>query len=247
MQEETFGLGEAVTPEIGAGLGGSGTAPIRFGIWTWGSCRRSFVEMVYPRKLDFTWVTNRTGTVRTEWFVIDVINEDSRKNLHRKFTFVDVFQPIIIYHHGAYSCSKPFRAVYLVEKGREGIVLRELPIQHEVVTESINRYQILYEVGYVVYGGEKIVVKKIEISKKKVVYFIKVKVEADKIIVSGDTYEVRDTLKRLGFKWNPNDKTWVAPASVGVDFVRAELESIPEVIIVEGGEKGQQVEGNGDQ
>jgi hypothetical protein len=213
----------------------------KFGIWTWGSCRRTFVEMVYPQRFDFIWVTRRTGTVRTQWFVIDVANMDSRKNFNRKFTFIDVFESIIVYVHGASACGKPFEYAFLISKDKDGIAYTELPIETETITEMKSRYATMYEVRYVTYNNQKIVLRKTEISRKKIAYLIKIKVEGDKIIVSGDTYEVRDTLKKLGFKWNPNDKTWVAPAKIGVDFVRAELESIPEVIIVDD-EKGQQVE-----
>jgi hypothetical protein len=244
MQGETSGLGSAVSPEVGAGLGGSTTAP-KFGIWTWGSCKRTFVEMVYPQRFDFLWVTRRTGTARTQWFVIDVANMDSRKNLNREFTFIDVFKPIIVYVHGARACGKPFEHAFLITKDKDGIAYAELPIEVETTTEMKGKFATLYEVRYVIYNDQKIVLRKTEISKKKIAYLIKVKVENDKIVISGDTYEVRDALKKLGFRWNPSDKTWVAPVSVGVDFVKAELESIPEVIIVESDEKGQQVGENG--
>jgi hypothetical protein len=236
---------QTMIPETGVG-GMESTTPIKkFGIWTWGSCRRSFVEMVYPQRFDFLWVTRGTGIARTQWFVIDVANMDSRKNLNREFTFVDVFEPIIIYVHGASSCSKPFERVYLISKDKDGITYTELPIEVETTTEMRGRFATMYEVRYVTYNDQKIVLKKTEISRKKIAYLIKIKVEGDKIVVSGDTYEIKDHLKKLGFRWDPTNKVWVTSAKIGVDFVKAELESIPEVIIVEDGEEGQQVEGNG--
>jgi hypothetical protein len=227
-------FGGAVTPTLGAGGGVSETAPKEFEIYTWGSCRYSYVHMIYPQMLNFEWVTNKSGIMRTEWFVLDVVNDDSRKNLNRKFTFVDINQPIIIYHHGALSCSRPFETVYLVEKEKGSVTFKELPILREVVTENVNKYSVIYEVSYVEYGGERIVLKKKELSKKKVVYAVNIKVDKDKIVVSGDTYEVRELLKKMRFKWDPDRKVWVAPASIGVDMVRQELERIPEVIIKEG-------------
>jgi len=227
-------LGAAVTPTLGAGGGVSETAPRDFEIFSWGSCRRTYVEMLYPRKLNFEWVTNRSGISRTEWFVLDVINDDSRKNVNRKFTFVDVFQPIIVYYHGALSCSRSFEVVYLVEKKGGNIAFTELPIQREVVTEHTGKYSVVSEISYVEYAGERIVLRKRELSKEKVVYVVNIKVEKDKIVVSGDTYEIRELLKKMRFKWDPNLKAWVAPATLGVEAVKAELEKIPQVIVKEG-------------
>jgi hypothetical protein len=227
-------LGVAVTPTLGAGGGVSETAPKEFEIFSWGSCRRTYVEMLYPRKLNFEWITGRSGISRTEWFVIDVVNNDSRKNVNRKFTFVDVFQPIIVYYHGALSCSRSFEVVYLVEKEGGSITFTELPIQREVVTEHTGKYSIVNEISYVEYAGERIVLRKRELSKEKVVYVVNIKIDKDKIIVSGDTYEIRELLKKMRFKWDPNLKAWVAPATIGVDVVRQELEKIPQVVIKEG-------------
>jgi hypothetical protein len=228
------GLGEVVSPGVGAGPGVSLAAPKEFEIFSWGSCRRTYVEMLWPRKLNFEWVTNRSGIARTEWFVLDVINDDSRKNVNRKFTFVDVFQPILIYYHGALSCSRSFEVVYLVEKKGGSVTFTELPIQREVVTEHTGKYSTIYEVSYIEYAGERIVLKKKELSKEKVVYVVNIKVEKDKIVISGDTYEIRDLLKSMRFKWDPNLKAWIAPATVGVEAVKQELEKIPQVIVKEG-------------
>ncbi|MCC5989988.1 MAG: hypothetical protein LM558_00565 [Thermosphaera sp.] len=227
-------LGAAVSPTLGAGGGVSVTAPAKFKIWTWGSCGRSNVFMVYPEKLDLAWVTNRTGTVKTEWFVLDVVNMDSRKNMNRELTFLDVFQPIVIYHFGSYSCSRDFEAVYLITKEGGSIVIKELPIEVETKTETMGRFATLYEIKYVVYNGEKIVLKQREIGKRKLAYIVNIKVVNDRIVVSGDTFEIKEVLKRLGFRWNPSDRTWIAPAKVGVDVVRQELEKIPEVLVKEG-------------
>ena len=227
-------FGQTMTPTLGAGGGVSETAPAKFKIWTWGSCGRSNVFMVYPERMDLAWITGRSGTVKTEWFVLDVVNMDSRKNMNRELTFLDVFQPIVIYHFGSYSCSKDFEAVYLMEKKGGSITIKELPIEVETKTETIGRFATLYEIKYVVYSGEKIVLRQREIGKRKLAYVVNIKVVNDKIVISGDTYEVREVLKRMGFRWNPNDKTWIAPAKVGVDVVRQELEKIPDVVVKEG-------------
>jgi hypothetical protein len=224
----------AVTPAPGAGGGVSEAAPAKFKIWTWGSCGRSNVFMVHPERMDLAWVTNRTGTMKTEWFVLDVVNMDSRKNVNREFTFLDVFQPIVIYHFGSYSCSKDFEAVYLVTKEGGNITIKELPIEVETKTETMGRFATLYEIRYVTYNGQRIVLKQKEIGKKKLAYVVSIKVVGNRIAVSGDTFEVKDVLKRMGFKWDPASKVWTAPASIGVDVVKAELEKLPEVVVKEG-------------
>jgi hypothetical protein len=224
-------LGQTMTPGVGAGLGVSETAPAKFKIWTWGSCGRSNVFMVHPTKMDLAWVTGRSGTVKTEWFVLDVVNMDSRKNMNRELTFLDVFQPIVLYHFGAHSCSKDFEAVYLIAKEGGNIAIKELPVEVETKTDTVGRFATLYEIKYIVYNGEKIVLKQREIGKKKLAYVVSLKVVNDKIVVSGDTFEIKEVLKKMGFRWNPSDKTWIAPASIGVDIVKAELEKIPEVLV----------------
>jgi hypothetical protein len=60
---------------------------------------------------------------------------------------------------------------------------------------------------------------------------VSLKVEGDRILVLGDTYEIRDHLKRIGFRWDPAKKAWYTSASIGIDTVKAQLERIPEVIV----------------
>jgi hypothetical protein len=227
-------LGQTMTPTLGAGGGVSEAAPAKFELWSWGSCKRKNLFMVYPERLNIEWITNRSGTVKTEWFVLDVVNMDSRKNVNREITFIDVFQPVVVYYHGALSCSKDFEIVYLIAKEGGNIVIKELPIEVETKTEVAGRIATLYEIKYIVYNGEKIVLKQKEISKKKLAYVVSLKVVNNKIVVSGDTFEVKDVLKRMGFRWDPSNKVWTAPASIGVENVKAELEKIPEVLVKEG-------------
>ena len=207
----------------------------RFRLWTWGSCGKGYLDMLYPVRLPLSRVTNHSGTVKTDWFVIDVVNEDSRKNMHRDVTFLDLFQPIVVRHHGAYSCSQSFDNIYLLEKKDNSIVVTELPIKTETVTETQGRLLVVREIRFVEYAGQKIVLSEREVSKTKTAYVVSVKTVNDKIIVTGDTYEIREVLKKLGLRWDPNMRTWVAPTKIGVESIKAELEKVPEVIVkVEG-------------
>jgi hypothetical protein len=227
-------LGQSMNPGVGAGPGASATAPVKFEIWSWGSCKRKNLFMVYPERLNIEWITNKSGTVKTEWFILDVVNMDSRKNVNREITFVDIFQPIVVYYFGALSCSKDFEMVYLITKEKGGITVQELPIQIETRTETMGRFATLYEIRYITYNNQRIVLRQKEIGRKKLAYVVNIKVVGNKIVVSGDTFEVKDVLKRMGFRWNPSDKMWVASATIGVDAVKAELEKIPEVLVKEG-------------
>jgi hypothetical protein len=186
--------------------------------------------MLHPVKLDLRTITGKSGTIKTDWFVLDVVNMDSSKNLNREITFLDVHKPIIIHHYGAHSCSRDFEAVYLVTKENGNVVAKELPIQRETRTENTGRFIAVYEVAFIEYNGERIVLREKEVSKSKTVYTVSVKVEGDKTVVSGDTFEIRDMLKRLGLRWDGARRVWVAPATIA-ETVKAELEKIPEVVL----------------
>jgi hypothetical protein len=203
---------------------------VKFKIWTWGSCGRSYVQMLHPVKLDLRTITGRTGTVRTEWFTIEVVNMDSSKNLNREITFLDVHKPIIIHHYGAHSCSRDFEAVYLVTKENGNVVAKELPVQRETRTENTGRFIAVYEVVFIEHNGERIVLREKEVSKSKTVYMVSVKLEGDKVVVSGDTYEVKDTLKKLGLRWDATRRAWIAPAALA-EAVKVELEKLPDVVL----------------
>jgi hypothetical protein len=50
------------------------------------------------------------------------------------------------------------------------------------------------------------------------------KVKDGKVIVFGDTYPVKDALKSLGFKWDPAERVWYAPATSDISTIKAKLE-----------------------
>jgi ribonuclease BN (tRNA processing enzyme) len=52
------------------------------------------------------------------------------------------------------------------------------------------------------------------------------KVKNNKITVFGDTFPVKDQLKNLGFKWDPMERVWYAPANVDVNSVMAKLAEV---------------------
>ena len=52
------------------------------------------------------------------------------------------------------------------------------------------------------------------------------KVKGGKVIVFGDTYPVKDALKQLGFKWDPVERVWYAPANADINSVMARLAEV---------------------
>jgi hypothetical protein len=48
----------------------------------------------------------------------------------------------------------------------------------------------------------------------------------NKLVVWGDTYHVKETLKKLKFHWDPVKRVWYAPASVDVNSVVAKLAEV---------------------
>jgi hypothetical protein len=187
-----------------------------FAIWSWGSCSRGYVDVIYPVKMSMIPLTSgRGGRVKTELFVIEYINNDSRKNYHRKLRFVDVFQPVIVRNYGAHSCNpkSAFDNVYLVFKDNDGnIKIEELKdIEEEVITETSEdgRYQITWKIKYIMFNNNKIVIDKKMLDRKKIKLTVKLTVEGNNIIVNGDTYELREWFKQRKFKFDGNRKVWV--------------------------------------
>jgi hypothetical protein len=202
---------------------------MKFKIETWGSCVRKYLDMLYPIKLPLSTITSKSGVIETDWFTINVNSYDSSKNMKREITFVSVKQPIILRYHGSLSCSKSFDIVYLVdEKGN----FTELEIKKEVKTDTDAKFTTVKEIQYIInpINSEHIVINEKEIKRVKRFYEVKVKVESDVTIVTGDTFEIKDVLKELRLRWDPVKKAWVG--KVPVEIVREKLESIPEVVVV---------------
>ena len=56
---------------------------------------------------------------------------------------------------------------------------------------------------------------------------IYIKKQDDKIMLSGDTFPVKDEIKKRGFKWDPLYKVWYAPAgNVDLGKLKREIEAL---------------------
>mgnify|MGYP001772552453 CR=1 FL=1 len=75
-------------------------------IFTWGSCRRGYAEIIWPRRIDLAVLTSKDGkhTVEIDEAIIEYENYDSRKNMHRDVT-IKAKNPIIVRYHGRESCN----------------------------------------------------------------------------------------------------------------------------------------------
>jgi len=185
-----------------------------FEIFTWGSCRRGYLEILYPKPLNLEKVTWKEGehVVDIGFGKIWYRNHDSRKNLHRDVKFIDVASKIVIRYYGASSCSHSFDTVYLVEKDGEKVVVKELSVKmkaEEVEAEN-GKMKKLVNKYYVEVDGTEIVVSTVEVSKEvcREKLVLNVKVENDTIYVNGDTYHIKEELKKLKFRWDSAKKMW---------------------------------------
>jgi hypothetical protein len=100
---------------------------VEFKIFSWGSCQRGYLEILYPKRVDLILVTRNRGdhVVNIPFAAtIKYSNSDSSKNLHRTVEFIDISEPIVVMYHGAYSCSKSFKYVFAVEKSNGKLIFR---------------------------------------------------------------------------------------------------------------------------
>ena len=200
-----------------------------FTIFTWGSCRYGEVEILYPRNLKLSSITNRRGKhiVDLGALVIEYDNQDSRRNLHRNVKIVEVREPIVIRYYGFASCSRSFEEVWIItfDGARQ---LKPEEIKEEVKTEENGKYR--YEVleRYIELNGNRIVISRDVLKKEPIMEKLQVKarIEGNKIVVYGDTFHVRDVLKSMKFRWDYINKVWWVQCDndIDVEYTLEELE-----------------------
>jgi len=198
-----------------------------FQIFTWGSCRFGEVEILYPKYVKLSKVTYRRGkhVLDLGAVVIEYENADSRKNMHRNVRIVGVREPIVVKYYGNESCSRSFLEVWVIDK--DGA--RKAELKSKIVEEENGKYRYRVAVMYVEYNGQELVVDKQILEKQPIMekMQIKARVDGNKIIVSGDTYHVRDVLKALKFRWDWVNKVWYVECSDDSDvgYTLMELEA----------------------
>ena len=200
-------------------------------IFTWGSCRNGNVVIIYPRVVNLKSLTHKRGEYEiklSDIGVIKYINRDSSKNLHREIEIIDVFNTIIVRYFGNSSCSKSFDDIYAVRKLNNEIIFEKLEKRIEIEEKIDDKYRYTIEKTYVVVDNKKIYVDERILSKEVLIEKLSVQIRKtnDRILITGDTYHIKETLKVLGFKWDPNTKTWYRQNNVDVSEIQKKIEEI---------------------
>jgi hypothetical protein len=201
-------------------------------IFTWGSCRRGHLEIVYPRRIDLRAWTRREGIHEVEIPGICKIkyeNRDSSKNLHRYVEIVDVYTTMVIRNYGSESCGHDFERIYIVRKENGRIIYETPVIKTEVAVEDRGKYRVTIEKRYVEVNGVKAYIDASELEKEVCIEKLKVTLKKlnDKVVATGDTYHVKEKLKEHGMRWDPVSKAWHAPAErVDINELVLELEQL---------------------
>jgi len=188
-----------------------------FKIFTWGRFRYGDLEVIYPRKISLAKLTYRRGenVVETELFSIRYRNCDSNKNLNREVEFVSVKRPMIVRYYGSMSASKKFDEVYLIRQDGDKVFAEQLEIKERTFDAEVGKYRITYLEKYVEFEGNEIRLETVETGREVIQSKLTVKlmVENGKVIASGDTYNVKEILKSLGFKWDSFKRVWYVEGS----------------------------------
>ena len=203
-----------------------------FHIFTWGSCRRGYLEILHPKRIDLARWTGREGVHEVEIPGICKIrysNADSRKNLHRSVEILDVYTTIVIRNYGRVSCSHGFEEVCVVTKKGDKLVYEKPEVKTEVAIEERGKHRVTVEKRYVEVNGTKVYIDDVEIERELCMEKLKVTLKkiGDRVVASGDTYHVRDVLKKHKMMWDPNNKVWhVAIWSTDINALVQELEQL---------------------
>jgi hypothetical protein len=206
---------------------------VKFEIFTWGSCQRGYLRVLHPIEVDVADLTSRRGEGVVEIPGVAVLrfeNRDSSRNMHREVEFIDVQQPLVVRYYGARSCSKSFDDVYLVKKVDGQVVVERLEQKEEVAVVENGKYRVTTKRTYVEVDGKRVYVAESEIRREVCTdrLVVKVKASGTRVYVLGDTYHVKDRLKEMKYRWDPNVKAWFKDLDVNknVNKVVEELESI---------------------
>ena len=148
--------------------------------------------------------------------MLKVKNHDSRKNLHRDIEIVEVREPVVVMYYGNSSCSRSFMEVWIIDK--DGA--KQADIRSRTVVKENGKYRYTIQQLFVVYNGKEIVVREDVIEKQPIMEKLEVRarVDGNRIVVSGDTFHVRDVLKALKFRWDWKTKTWYTECADEADI-----------------------------
>jgi hypothetical protein len=183
-----------------------------FKIFTWGRFRYGDLEVIYPKRVSLAKLTSRRGenVLETDLFTVKYRNNDSNRNLDREVEFINVKQPLLIRYRGSRSASKSFDEVYLIRQDGDKVVTQQLEIKERTFDAEVGKYKVTYLEKYVEFEDNEIRLETVEIGKEVIQSKLVVRLyrENSKVIASGDTYNVKEVLKSLGFKWDSFKRVW---------------------------------------
>jgi len=182
-----------------------------FYINTIGSCSRAYVEILYPKKMGFNellGLSYKSRTLETDIAVFEIEMHDSAKNWHRSIKIVPKV-PMIVRQWGQGSCNHNsiYDNVWLLQPQKEP---EEVEIKNEIKEVDEDKYHKKIVINFVEFNGENIEISKEVIEATPIISSLEltITVTKDKVIISGDTFNVRDVIKSLKFKWNGVKKVW---------------------------------------
>jgi len=184
---------------------------VEFVVYTWGSCRRSTVDIVHPRRVDLVRLSRGHGEHRVDlgFAVLYIVNSDSSSNMHRYITFEEVREDTLVYVFHSPSCNpgRKVRRAYLLRPDGSAT---DIEVKVRTAEEDTGIKRRTYEVYYTEYNGMEVELERKPVSEEVVMERLTVKIKRanGKVIVEGDTYHVKEVLKDYGFRWDPNAKAW---------------------------------------
>jgi hypothetical protein len=207
------GLGQTVTPGAGAGPGVSGTAP--------GECVARFLtywksevkRMSEPRYTRFYLVQHISHPPVFQSKVAEVCGDGA--DIRTATRELEAVERLLAYEYDSAYTYLAFLE-YFINVPWDVFEGSEKKFREDV--QTLKRLLAIYEKEYEERKVEEVVTK----SGKK----LYLKVKGGKIVVSGDTYPVKDALKQLGFKWDPVERAWYAPVNADVNSVMARLAEV---------------------
>jgi hypothetical protein len=212
----------------------------KFDIFSWGSCRRGYLDIIYPKKvslLNWTWRRGEHEVEIPQLCKIRYYNADSSKNYHRTVEIVDVYTTLVLDYHGAHSCSRSFREIYIVRRDGDRLVFEKPEVKSETAVVERDKYRVVVEREYIEVDGQKVYIDEHVVDRELCVEKLQVKVleAGDSVIVVGDTYHIKEKLKALGYRWHPESKVWYKKKTGGFDKYEAirELEQLGVQVVAE--------------
>jgi len=203
-------LGQSMTPTLGAGGGVSGTAPsecIAKFLLYW---KNEVKRMSEPRYTKFYLVRSVFDLPVSQSKVAEVCgNGTDIKTAVRELEAIEK----LLRSEDELAHTYLLFLEYVINAPWDVFDESDRKFREEV--EMLKNLLAIYEKEY-----EERKVEEVTTKSGKRLYL---KVKKDRVVVFGDTYPIKDTLKKLGFKWDPVDRVWYT-TTTDINSVKVMLE-----------------------